>query len=136
MTLAIKVVDLSKADSQTVSGYKNEITLLSQLRKCKRVVRMYDYEYHNSGQQLLVVMEKGDSDLSHVLTSFIDSKEKTSLDPHLIRFYWQEMVKAVSDTLLTIKVSLFLLDCFCILRFTKSIKKVLFIQTSSQLISF
>jgi serine/threonine-protein kinase TTK/MPS1 len=95
MTMAIKVVDLSKADEQTVSGFKNEITLLSQLRQCKRVVRMYDYEYQNNGQLLLVVMEKGDSDLSNVLKSFIDSEEKRSLDPHLIRFYWQEMVKVV-----------------------------------------
>lgn len=95
MTLAIKVVDLSRADSQTVSGYKNEITLLSKLRECKRVVRMYDYEYQNNGQQLLVVMEKGDSDLSYVLKSFIESEEKRSLDSHLIRFYWQQMLKAV-----------------------------------------
>ena len=95
MTLAIKVVDLSRADSLTVCGYKNEITLLSKLRECKRVVRMYDYEYQNNGQQLLVVMEKGDSDLSNVLNSFIESESKRSLDSHLIRFYWQQMLKAV-----------------------------------------
>jgi serine/threonine-protein kinase TTK/MPS1 len=112
MTLAIKVVDLSKADEQTVSGFKNEITLLNQLRQCKRVVRMYDYEYQNNGQLLLVVMEKGDSDLSNVLKSFIDSEEKRSLDPHLIRFYWQEMVKVVIRLYLILQLRISILTFF------------------------
>ncbi|XP_054156936.1 dual specificity protein kinase TTK-like [Oppia nitens] len=97
MTLALKIVDLTKADDQTVCGYKNEINLLSKLRKCKRVVHMYDYEYQNNGKHLLVVMEKGDSDLSNVLKVYIESEDRRTLDPHLIRFYWQQMLKAVDE---------------------------------------
>ncbi|CAG2118064.1 unnamed protein product [Medioppia subpectinata] len=58
---------------------------------------MYAHEYQNNGQQLLVVMEKGDSDLNNVLKSFMESEEKRSLDPHLVRFYWQQMLKSVDE---------------------------------------
>ncbi|CAG2115445.1 unnamed protein product, partial [Medioppia subpectinata] len=39
----------------------------------------------------------GDSDLNNVLKSFMESEEKRSLDPHLVRFYWQQMLKSVDE---------------------------------------
>lgn len=96
VTLALKIVDLSKADQLTREGYKNEINLLKKLKSCYRVVRMYDFEFRNSESKLFVVMEKGDSDLASVLKSFVET-ENYKLDPHLIRFYWKEMLKAVDE---------------------------------------
>lgn len=56
---------------------------------------MYDYEFQNNNKELLIVMEKGDDDLLNVLKSYC--KTETKLSPHLIRFYWQEMLKVVNE---------------------------------------
>ena len=42
-------------------------------------------------------MEKGDADLSNVLKQFIEKESKYQLDPHLVKHYWKEMVKAVDE---------------------------------------
>lgn len=63
----------------------NEINLLSKLRRCTRVVRMFDYEYCKEEAKLFVVMEKGDSDLGAVLTSFAaDSKVIDDISTHAV----------------------------------------------------
>nr|XP_027194759.1 serine/threonine-protein kinase MPS1-like isoform X1 [Dermatophagoides pteronyssinus] len=94
--LALKVVDLNNADKTVVEGFRREIRLLNRLRKCQRVVRMYDYEFRNGNKELFIVMEKGDADLSQVLKSHFQlSSSKHS--PHVIRLYWQEMLEAVKE---------------------------------------
>lgn len=99
---ALKVVDLSKADGAVVEGFKNEIQLLRKLSHCKRVVRMYDYEFRRNNTQLLIVMEKGDDDLANVLKSYVveaqsnDGKPRR-LDDLLIKFYWREMLYVVQE---------------------------------------
>lgn len=40
-------------------------------------------------------MEKGDDDLAHVLKSYCQTERK--LSPHLIRFYWNEMLIVVNE---------------------------------------
>lgn len=96
-TLALKTVDLSKADKSVVRGYRDEINLLYQLRHCKRVVKMHDYEFRNSNRELFIVMEKGDDDLSKVIHAFQREGGVKKLSPHMIRFYWQEMLKVVNE---------------------------------------
>lgn len=63
--LALKVVDLSKADASTRLGYENEVGLLRKLSDCKRVVRLIDYERirgpNGELKKLFLVMEKGDA---------------------------------------------------------------------------
>lgn len=92
-TFALKIVDLGREESSILAGFKNEIALLQRLRNCKRVVRLVDYELRN--KQLLIVMEKGDDDLAHVLKSYCQTERK--LSPHLIRFYWNEMLIVVNE---------------------------------------
>lgn len=94
-TVALKKVDLSGSDESVVTGFRNEIKLLGKLRNCDRVVKMYDYEFRNGNKELLIVMEKGDDDLASVLSAYC--KTETRLSPHLIRFYWQEMLKVVNE---------------------------------------
>ncbi|KAI1289997.1 Dual specificity protein kinase TTK [Halotydeus destructor] len=99
--LAMKVVDLSKADESTKQGYENEIQLLKKLAHCKRVVRLVDYDKLRGPdgvlKKLFLVMEKGDADLANVLKQFIETDSKYMLDPHLIKHYWKEMLKAVDE---------------------------------------
>jgi len=89
LLMAIKVVDLSEADSSVVDGYKNEIELLKRLQHSNRVVKMYDYEYR--GDKLFVIMEKGED-----LSSLIKNRNKNkSITTEMIKFYWSEMLRAV-----------------------------------------
>ena len=103
-TLALKKVDLSNSDTAVLKGFRDEINLLISLKDCKRVVRMIDYELRSTPssdgrskkRNLLIVMEKGDDDLATVIRSF-QKEGGAKLSPHMIRFYWQEMVKVVDE---------------------------------------
>lgn len=103
--LAVKVVDLTKADASIRAGYENEIALLQKLSKCRRVVRLIDFErvssHDGTVKRLFLVMEKGDSDLANVLKQFIEKDDSAPhgmrLDRHLIKHYWKEMIKAVEE---------------------------------------
>ena len=97
MTYALKVVDLSKAEESAKLGLKNEIKLLERLKHCKRVVRLIDHELVLEKNQMILVMEKGDSDLGSVLKQFIETDNSTYLDLILLKHYWKEMLKAVSE---------------------------------------
>lgn len=101
---AVKIVDLKNADESVRAGYENEITLLTKLSDCKRVVKLYDYERLMSNgivRRLYLVMEKGDADLNQILRNSIekdpDSPGGLKIDPHTIKFYWKEMLKAVDE---------------------------------------
>ena len=95
-TFALKVVGLNDADKTVVEGFYSEIKLLKSLRHCQRVVQMYDYEFRGKSKELLIVMEKGDADLSQVLKSH-SQLSSSKLSPHVIRLYWQEMLGAVKE---------------------------------------
>ncbi|XP_057370805.1 probable serine/threonine-protein kinase dyrk2 [Daphnia carinata] len=91
---ALKVVRLDSVDEVTAEGYINEVRLLKQLQGLPRVVRLLEYEYNEEEEKLLLVMEKGDTDLANLI------RNRTSLNainPTLIRFYWQEMLEAVKE---------------------------------------
>lgn len=95
---ALKVVDMSKMAETLKSSLEKEIEILNMLKGCKRVIQLYAYEMNRETEKLMLVMEKGDSDLNTVLHKMIqnDSKKK-GLDLHTIKHYWNEMLKAVDE---------------------------------------
>ncbi|XP_077505015.1 dual specificity protein kinase monopolar spindle 1 isoform X2 [Amblyomma americanum] len=91
---AVKLVSMSGVQPVVVQAYMNEVAILKSLRDCERVVRLYDYEYVRKDQVLALVMEKGDQDLSSIITAAI---KKGALDPTGVKFYWFEMLQAVRE---------------------------------------
>ena len=96
---AIKRVDLSSAEAAEAEAYLNEIQMLERLQGADRIVRMYDFE-HRAGdaQELLVVMEKGETDLHARLKGMLaadDADENGGISEVDRRFYWREMLRAV-----------------------------------------
>lgn len=86
---AIKKISFDEFDEASIKGFKGEIDLLSKLRDQERVVRLID---HSLGQgSLLLIMECGDIDLSHVLAKRLDSP----LDVEFVRFHANEILKCV-----------------------------------------
>jgi len=95
-TVAIKIINVAQADKRTQESYFNEQSLLTKLRDSKHVVRLYDAEYKTDIKELVIVMEKGDADLSQVIDSYFKTKDK-AIDGLFIKFYWRGMVQAVND---------------------------------------
>lgn len=86
---AIKKISFDEFDEASVKGFKGEIDLLTKLRDQDRVVRLID---HCLGQgSLLLIMECGDIDLSHVLSKRLD----VPLDIEFVRFHANEILKCV-----------------------------------------
>jgi len=94
---ALKVVDLSKMNDSLKSLLKKEIEILNMLKGCKRVIQLYAYEMNKSDEKLMLVMEKGDTDLGTVLSEMIRNDSKKRLDLTTIKHYWSEMLKAVDE---------------------------------------
>ncbi|KAI7040452.1 kinase-like protein, partial [Hortaea werneckii] len=93
-TFALKRVKLDDCDEAAVVGYKGEIDLLRKLTEVERVVRLFDWELNEDKQELLVLMEKGDTDLNRLLTlrlNGIDAK----FDSISARYNWKEMLECV-----------------------------------------
>ncbi|AOA63184.1 Dual-specificity kinase [Komagataella phaffii CBS 7435] len=84
---AIKRVTLDQFDSNAIKGFKGEIQLLQKLSNSDRVVKLIDYNF--SDTTIHLVMELGEIDLAHVLTS------QNSLDLNAVRFYASELFKCV-----------------------------------------
>lgn len=86
---AIKKISFDEFDEASIKGFKGEIDLLSKLRDQERVVGLID---HCIGQgSLLLIMECGDIDLSHVLAKRLD----VPLDVEFVRFHANEILKCV-----------------------------------------
>ncbi|EME50082.1 hypothetical protein DOTSEDRAFT_50216 [Dothistroma septosporum NZE10] len=93
-TFALKRVKLDDCDESAVRGYKGEIDLLKKLTEVDRVVRLFDFELNNDKQELLVLMEKGESDLNRLLTLRLNGVD-AKFDSTFTRFYWKEMLECV-----------------------------------------
>lgn len=91
---ALKKVKLSDCDESAVRGYKGEIELLQKLTEVDRVVRLFDWELNEDKQELLVLMEKGDTDLNRTLTLAINGAD-ARLNLNFTRMQWQEMLECV-----------------------------------------
>ena len=95
---ALKVVDMSKMADNLKCLLKKEIEILNMLKGCKRVIQLYAYEWNKDTEKLMLIMEKGDSDLNSVLLKMIQNEcKKKCLDLHTIKHYWNEMLKAVDE---------------------------------------
>ncbi|KAF2859686.1 Pkinase-domain-containing protein [Piedraia hortae CBS 480.64] len=93
-TFALKRVKLDDIDPSTLRGYKGEIHLLERLKNVERVVSLYDWEMNNSKNELLVLMEKGETDLNRLLTTHLGGQDD-KFDNCFTRHYWREMLECV-----------------------------------------
>lgn len=93
-TFALKRVKLDDCDEHAVRGYKGEIDLLKQLTEVERVVRLFDWELNDDKQELLVLMEKGDTDLNRILTLRLNGVD-ARFDSAFTRYHWKEMLECV-----------------------------------------
>ncbi|KAK5117702.1 hypothetical protein LTR62_005126 [Meristemomyces frigidus] len=93
-TFALKRVKLDDADEAAVRGYKGEIDLLKSLAEVERVVRLFDWELNNDKQELLVLMEKGDTDFNRLLNLHLNALD-AKLDSAFVRYHWREMLECV-----------------------------------------
>ncbi|GMR58694.1 hypothetical protein PMAYCL1PPCAC_28889, partial [Pristionchus mayeri] len=89
-TVAIKVVDLSDTDDAAREAFVNEVELLKKLQGSNHVIRMVDYELVPEEDKLLVVMEKGETDLATYLKT-----RRDEITPIFLRYWWSEMLQAV-----------------------------------------
>ncbi|XP_055904169.1 probable serine/threonine-protein kinase mps1 [Eupeodes corollae] len=87
---ALKIVDL-RGDAAVVEGYLNETKLLAKLQGNICVVSLYEYELLAKESKLYMVMEKGDSDLHKILSSY-----KTNLPLYVLMNFWYQMLQSVS----------------------------------------
>ncbi|KAK0504051.1 other/TTK protein kinase [Armillaria luteobubalina] len=92
---AIKRVSLDKIDSETMSGYMNEIALLKRLEGNSRIIGLIDSELKagpgGSKGHLLLVMECGEIDFAGLLSE----RQSQGLDMVWVAYYWQQMLQAV-----------------------------------------
>ncbi|TFY74872.1 hypothetical protein EWM64_g9140 [Hericium alpestre] len=92
---AIKRVSLDKTDSETMSGYMNEIALLKRLGGNSRIIRLIDSEVKagpgGSKGHLMLVMECGEIDLARLL----QEQQKEPMNMVWVAYYWQQMLQAV-----------------------------------------
>ncbi|THV05276.1 Pkinase-domain-containing protein [Dendrothele bispora CBS 962.96] len=92
---ALKRVVLEKADSETMTGYSNEIQLLKRLEGNNRIIRLIDSEIkrpQNGGRgTLMLVMECGEIDLASLMVE----RASQPLDMIWVAYYWQQMLEAV-----------------------------------------
>ncbi|KAK0464584.1 other/TTK protein kinase [Desarmillaria tabescens] len=92
---AIKRVSLDKIDSETMSGYMNEIALLKRLEGNSRIIGLVDSELKagpgGSKGHLLLVMECGEIDFARLLSE----RQSQGLDMVWVAYYWQQMLQAV-----------------------------------------
>jgi serine/threonine-protein kinase TTK/MPS1 len=95
---AIKRVDLSEVSHQEATAFRNEVALLKKLQGNRRIVKLIDYEERprpdGRGQELFVVMEYGERDLSNMLKEVTASEN--GLTDAKTKFYWEEMLEAVA----------------------------------------
>ena len=93
-TFALKRVKLDDCDETAVRGYKGEIDLLKKLTDVERVVRLYDWELNDDKKELLVLMEKGDTDFNRILTLRLNGTD-ARFDSVFTRYHWKEMLECV-----------------------------------------
>ena len=93
---ALKVVDLSNQSESMKQDLISEILFLEKLKTCKFVVRAFDYEIRETEDEhkMFALMEKGDKDLHHILTTHVANN---TLSPTRLRFYWEQMLLAVQE---------------------------------------
>ncbi|RIA97077.1 kinase-like domain-containing protein [Glomus cerebriforme] len=88
---AIKKVTFDKVDDSILSGYINEVALLKRLSGRDGIIKLYDAEINEERGYLLMLLECGEQDLAH----YLYSQNGKPIDLNIIRYYWEQMLKAV-----------------------------------------
>lgn len=93
--LALKKVNLRNLDEATLSGYINEIDLLSKFKDAQTpfIIKLVEYELNREQGYLLILMECGESDLCRMLQE--RAKSKLPVNYNFIRYYFSQMIHAV-----------------------------------------
>lgn len=86
---ALKYVDLSYVDANSREGIENEIEHLKNLRNERNIIQMYNYEIQQN--KLFIVLEYGELDFQKYL-----HQNKGNIDNETLRYFWRQMVNAVS----------------------------------------
>ncbi|KAI6219499.1 Protein kinase domain-containing protein [Aphelenchoides fujianensis] len=89
--VALKIVDVTKADREMVKIFKNEIKFLRMLQDDAHVIKMYDSQVTENS--IYVVMELGETNFKDFIKNRTAQRRH---DAETICFYWREMVKCVS----------------------------------------
>ena len=89
---AIKRVDLSEAEESEAEGYLNEVRLLEKLQGRQRIIRLFEYEYLRDSDLLFVVMERGETDLQHLLNTL-----GRNMGDVKRKYWWIEMLEVVQE---------------------------------------
>lgn len=110
--LALKEVELTPGDTAMRDSYVNEIELLRELQYSNKVVKYIDQCVFGTcvklarrvlchlcseilpDHRLLILMEKGDTDLASFLRTHPRESED-ALTPKAIAFFWAEMLRCV-----------------------------------------
>ena len=90
---AIKRVDLSEAEESEAEGYLNEVRLLEKLQGRQRIIRLFEYEYLRESDLLFVVMERGETDLQHLLNNM----GRGNMGDVKRKYWWIEMLEVVQE---------------------------------------
>jgi len=86
---ALKYVDLSIVDANSREGIENEIEHLKNLRNERNIVQMFNHQIQQN--KLFIVLEYGELDFQKYL-----HKNKGNIDNETLRYFWRQMVNAVS----------------------------------------
>jgi serine/threonine-protein kinase TTK/MPS1 len=91
---ALKVVHMAEVSDGFQEELLKEINFLERFKGSDHVIEMIEYEYRKTEEEhvLLVLMERGECDLSYVLSRL---QQKERLTPSKLRFFWEQMLEAV-----------------------------------------
>ncbi|XP_020528894.1 uncharacterized protein LOC18423230 isoform X2 [Amborella trichopoda] len=115
---ALKKIKLKGRDYATAYGFCQEIEYLNKLRGKKNIIQLIDYEVTDKvlfgevmkgltaikdgrivdDAYIYMVLEYGEIDLAHMLSQKWKEMDKSEMqmDENWLRFYWQQILKAVN----------------------------------------
>ena len=74
---ALKRIRLTGCERDTVSGFEDEIRLLTRLKGRGNIVQLIDFEVIRAEGVIYMLLECGEIDLAHLLTKQVKKKKKT-----------------------------------------------------------
>ncbi|CAH8823366.1 unnamed protein product [Trichobilharzia szidati] len=101
---AIKVVRLKESTpKECVTSYLHEIEMLKRFQNSDRIIRLRTYL--QTPELIILVMEKGECDLSKIIIEYASEGSSTSSSKRHIRpmlpsaviFYWDQMLRCVKE---------------------------------------
>ncbi|KNC52491.1 TTK protein kinase [Thecamonas trahens ATCC 50062] len=92
---ACKRIKFRGESQETIESYVNEITLLKRLQGHDNIINLLDSEVKVKENEIYLIMEYGETDLSSLLKRQRASSASGRVDDNFVRFYWQQMLQAV-----------------------------------------